>query len=108
MKKEDRIKEIVSMEQSAYEELLANLIVKFYRPGFDEILLNLQDKNRLSLMRFIVMLNTKFKAINKIVPLLKISAKTIDAQGGFVLTNNAESIDCTIETLLQNNEPLLP
>ena len=35
MAEEDRMKKIVSMPQQEYEELLANLIVKYYRPGFD-------------------------------------------------------------------------
>ena len=108
MAEEDRMKKIVSMPQQEYEELLANLIVKYYRPGFDEIQFNLRDKNRLSLMRFIVMLNAKFKATGRGVPLLKIAAQTADIQGGFVLTDGANTIDCTLATLLQNDESLLP
>lgn len=104
---EDRIAEIVSMQQQEYEELLANLIVHFYRPGYDMFCLNLRDKNRLSLMRFIVMLNAKFKATGKIVPLLKIAGESIEAQGGFVLSNGAETIDCTLETLLKEHEAIL-
>lgn len=108
MAEEDRLQKIVSMPQHDYEELLANLIVKFYLPGFNEIQFNLRDKNRLSLMRFIVMLNAKFKATGRVVPLLKIAGETIESQGGFVLTNGTQTIDCTLETLLQNNENLLP
>ena len=108
MAEEDRLQKIVSMPQHDYEELLANLIVKFYLPGFNEIQFNLRDKNRLSLMRFIVMLNAKFKATGRVVPLLKIAGETIESQGGFVLTNGTQIIDCTLETLLQNNENLLP
>jgi len=104
---EDRIAKIVSMQQQEYEDLLANLIVNFYRPGFDTIFLNLRDKNRLSLMRFIVILNAKFKATGKIVPLLKIAGEIIDAQGGFVLSNGVETIDCTLETLLTEHEAIL-
>lgn len=108
MAEEDRMKKIVSMPQQEYEELLANLIVKYYRPGFDEIQFNLRDKNRLSLMRFIVMLNAKFKATGRVVPLLKIAAQTADIQGGFVLADGTNTIDCTLATLLQNDESLLP
>ena len=108
MAEEDKLKKIVSMPQHEYEELLANLIVKFYRSGFNEIMFNLRDKNRLSLMRFIVMLNAKFKATGRVVPLLKIAAETADTQGGFVLSNGIETIDCTLETLLFQNEDLLP
>lgn len=107
MAEEDKLKKIVSMPQHEYEELLANLIVKFYRPGFNEIMFNLRDKNRLSLMRFIVMLNVKFKATGRVVPLLKIATDTTDSQGGFVLSNGTETIDCTLETLLFQNEELL-
>lgn len=108
MAEDSRLNKIVSMPQQEYEELLANLIVKFYRSGFDEIVFNLYDKNRLSLMRFIVMLNVKFKATGRIVPLLKIAAETADTQGGFLLSNGTETIDCTMETLLLKNEELLP
>lgn len=103
----DKMNSIISLPQQEYEELLANLIVKYYRTGFDEIMFNLKDKNRLSLMRFIVMLNSKFKAQGKVVPLLNIAAETINSQGGFMLTNGNDIIDCTFETLLQNNESLL-
>lgn len=104
---EDRIAKIVSMQQQEYEELLANLIVHFYRPGYDTFFLNLRDKNRLSLMRFIVMLNAKFKATGKVVPLLKIAGEGIDAQGGFILSNGVGTIDCTLETLLKEHEAIL-
>lgn len=107
MEKEDKMQRIVSMPQQEYEELLANLIVKYYRTGYNELLFNLRDKNRLSLMRFIVMLNAKFKAKGMIVPLLKISGKTIDSQGGFMLTNGVDTVDCTFETLLNKQEDLL-
>ena len=103
----DRIEDIASLQQQVYEELLANLIVHFYRPGFDTLLLNLRDKNRLSLMRFIVMLNAKFKAIGKIVPLLKIGGQSIETQGGFLLSNGEETIDCTLETLLKEHKAIL-
>ena len=108
MAEEDKLKKIVSMPQHEYEDRLANLIVKFYRSGFNEIMFNLRDKNRLSLMRFIVMLNAKFKATGRVVPLLKIAAETADTQGGFVLSNGIETIDCTLETLLFQNEDLRP
>lgn len=108
MADESRITKIVSMPQPEYEEFLANVITKYYKPGFDEIVFNLNDKNRLSLMRFIVMLNARFKEMGMIVPLLKFSDRTIDVQGGFELTNGTDSIDCSLETLIEQNESLLP
>lgn len=98
---------LISLPQYDYEEFLANLIVKNYRPGYDEIMFNIRDKNRLSLIRFIVLLNNKFKSMGKIVPLIKISSKTIDTEGGFVLKNGDNKIDCTVETLLKSKAEIL-
>lgn len=107
MANDERIKKIISKEQVEYEELLSNLVVKYYSEGFNEILFNLRDKNRLSLMRFIVMLNTKFKATGRIVPLINISSRVIETEGGFMLTDGEKTIDCTLETLIKNDEELL-
>ena len=105
---DERIKTIANMPQNDYEDLLVRIIAKHHKEGFNEVLFNLRDKNRLSLMRFIVSLNAKFKELGKVVPLLKISATTIDSVGGFHLTNGENVIDCSLETLINNGEELLP
>lgn len=96
------IEHVVTMPQYDYEELLANIITAHMRPGYDEIVLNLRDKNRLSMIRFIVLLNNKRKSPDQGMPLLKISSEVIDAAGGCLLKNGADCIDCTLETLLKN------
>lgn len=98
---------IVSMPQYDYEELLANLVVAYVQPGYDEIVFNLRDKNRLSLIRFIVLLNNKIKQSGSVLPLLKIANETIDAAGGFLLKCGKQHIDCTIETLLERKKKFL-
>ncbi len=105
-----RAKEIiVSMPQYDYEEFLANLVVLYIQPGYDEIAFNLRDKNRLSLIRFIVLLNTKIKQSGRSMPLLRISPETIDAEAGFLLKCGMQVIDCTVDALLASKkESLLP
>jgi len=98
---------LFSMPQHTYEEWLADLIVKYYRPGFDYISFNITDKNRISLIRFIVLLNAKFKEKGMVVPLLKIAHDTVDTEAGFVLLNEDARIDCTLDALLLAKEPLL-
>lgn len=96
------LEHVVSMPQYDYEELLANIITAHMRPGYDEIVLNLRDKNRLSMIRFIVLLNNKRKSPEQGMPLLKISSEITDAAGGCLLKNGADCIDCTLETLLEH------
>ncbi len=93
---------ITSMPQHDYEEFLADMVVVHAKPGFEEIVFNLQDKNRLSLIRFIVLVNNKTKDEGRVMPLLKIAAETVDAAGGFLLRRGDETINCTVETLLQD------
>ncbi len=103
----NRAKErIVSMPQYDYEELLANLVVLHIQPGYDEIAFNLRDKNRLSLIRFIVLLNTKIKQSGRSMPLLRISPETIQAEAGFLLKRGNDTIDCTIDALLASKKDL--
>lgn len=92
---------ILNMSQSAYEDWLSYLVVEHIRPGFHELCLNLEDKNRLSLMRFIVLVNKKSKESGEAIPLLNISKSTIETKAGFILKNGADEIDCTIETLIK-------
>ena len=91
---------ILSLPQDKYEEFLAELVSFYIEPGYDEMVLNLTDKNRLSLIRFIVLLNTKFKQAGKATTLVKISNDTIDSEFGFVLKNGENEIDCSAEKLL--------
>ena len=91
---------IVSLPQDKYEEFLAELVSYYIEPGYDEMALNLNDKNRLSLIRFIVLLNAKFKEAGKASILVKISNEVIDSEGGFVLINGENRIDCSMESLL--------
>ncbi len=98
---EEAEKAILSMSQHAYEDWLSHLVVEHIRPGFHELCLNLEDKNRLSLMRFIVLVNKKSKDTGETIPLLKISKDIIETKAGFILKNGAEKIDCTIETLMK-------
>lgn len=91
---------ILSLSQDKYEEFLAELVSFYIEPGYDEMLLNLNDKNRLSLIRFIVLLNTKFKQAGKATTLVKISNTVIDSPAGFVLTNGKSKIDCSLDALL--------
>ncbi len=101
------IKKIKNMKQSAYEEWIADTIVKVATEDVDEIVFNLNDKNRLSLISFIVTLNSKIKASGKKLPLLKIAKDVIDSSGGFILRGKNTEIDCSLETLLNgNNEEL--
>lgn len=93
---------IVALPQHDYEELLASIITAHMHPGYDEIVLNLRDKNRLSMIRFIVLMNNKRKSPEQGMPLLKISSEVIDAAGGCLLKNGADCVDCTLETLLKN------
>ena len=99
--------QIASMPQHDYEDLLASLVCQYLEPGYDEIVFNLRDKNRLSLIRFIVLLNTKVKQTGKVLPLLNIASETTDAVGGFLLKNGEKRIDCTIETLLAKQKEAL-
>lgn len=92
---------VVTMPQHEYEEWLAHLVVTHIKPGFDKISFNLRDKNRLSLMRFIVLLNTKAKGLGEAMPLLNIARDTVDTEAGFVLKNGDSEIDCTIEFLIE-------
>ena len=96
------VEHVASIPQYDYEELLANIITAHMRPGYDEIVLNLRDKNRLSMIRFIVLLNNKRKSPDQGMPLLKISSEVIDTAGGCLLKNGTDCIDCTLETLLKN------
>ena len=91
---------IVSMPQHDYEELLANIVVAYAKPECVEMTFNIRDKNRLSLIRFIVLMNNKIKQSGRILPLMKISADTVDAEGGFLLKGDGVCIDCTLEALL--------
>ncbi len=91
---------ILSLTQDKYEEFLAELVTFYIEPGYDEMALNLNDKNRLSLIRFIVLLNTKFKQAGKATSLVKISNEVIESEGGFVLKNGENRIDCSMESLL--------
>lgn len=91
---------IVSMPQHEYEELLANIVVAYAKPECREMVFNIRDKNRLSLIRFIVLMNNKIKQSGRILPLMKMSAETMDAEGGCLLKGGDVCIDCTLETLL--------
>ena len=91
---------IVSMPQHEYEELLANIVVAYAKPECNEMVFNLRDKNRLSLIRFIVLMNNKIKQSGRSLPLMKMSAETVDSEGGFLLKGGDVCIDCTLETLL--------
>ncbi len=91
---------IVSMPQHEYEELLANIVVAYAKPECSEIVFNIRDKNRLSLIRFIVLMNSKIKQSGRALPLMKMSAETVDTEGGFLLKGGDVHIDCTLETLL--------
>ncbi len=92
---------VLNMSQHEYEDWLSCLVVEHIRPGFHELCLNLEDKNRLSLMRFIVLVNKKSKSLGETIPLLNISKNTIETEAGFILKNGADEIDCTIETLIK-------
>lgn len=91
---------ILSLPQDKYEEFLSELVSHYIEPGYDEMILNLNDKNRLSLIRFIVLLNTKFKQLGKATMLVKISNTVIDTKAGFILTDGKNKIDCSLESLL--------
>lgn len=93
---------ILNMSQHEYEDWLSGLVVEHIRPGFHELCLNVEDKNRLSLMRFIVLINKKAKGTGETIPLLNISKNTIETEAGFILRNGTDAIDCTIETLIKN------
>ena len=91
---------IVSMPQHEYEELLANIVVAYAESECDEMVFNIRDKNRLSLIRFIVLMDSKIKQSGRTLSLMKMSAETVDAEGGFLLVGKDVRIDCTLETLL--------
>lgn len=94
-------KTILNLSQHEYEDWLSYLVVEHIRPGFCELCLNLEDKNRLSLMRFIVLLSKKSKGTGETIPLLNISKDIIETKAGFILKNGSDEIDCTIETLIK-------
>ena len=95
---------ILSLSQYDYEDWLASLIVRYEQPGYDTLAFNINDKNRLSMIRFIVSINNKLKGTGRSVPLFKIARHTIDTKAGFYLLNGESVIDCTIETLLANQK----
>lgn len=106
---EQALEHITTMRQYDYEELLASMVAAYFVPGYEEIVFNLEDKNRLSLIRFIVLINNKMKNAGRVMPLFNISNQTIDAKGGFLLKSGTDCIDCTIETLLaEKKRPLAP
>ena len=100
----DALDYIVCLPQQEYEELLADIVVTYATPGYEEIVLNVDDKNRLSLIRFIVLINNRIKNEGRTMPLLKFSTDSVETAGGFLLKNGDEIIDCTLEALFKKKK----
>ena len=98
---------IINLPQHEYEEFLADIVVSYADSGTEEMVLNLRDKNRLSLIRFIVLVNNRMKNKGRSIPLIKFSSEITDAAGGFLLKNGTKTVDCTLETLLAEKKTSL-
>lgn len=100
----DAMDYIIHLSQHDYEELMADIVVAYATPDYEEIVLNVNDKNRLSLIRFVVLINNRIKNERRTMPLLKFSTDTAETAGGFLLKNGENIIDCTLETLFEKKK----
>ncbi len=92
--------EIINMPLSDYEELMVELIVASSEEGDEEIIFNTRDSGRISLLRFLVRVNSKLKADGVKAPRMLISEDNINASGGFLLKKGDIVVNNTIEALL--------
>ena len=89
-----------------YEELLCDLIARV-ADGGEEILLCQRDRDRISLLRFLVMVNNKLKLEGLDTPGLLMSDEVLEADGGFVLKKGDITVNCSLKMLLSEKREVL-
>lgn len=97
---------ILFMPVYDYEELLCDLIARV-ADGGEEILLCQRDRDRISLLRFLVMVNNKLKLEGLDTPGLLMSDEVLEADGGFVLKKGDITVNCSLKMLLSEKREVL-
>lgn len=93
---------ILNMPAAEYEEFLATQIVSAADSGNEAIVLTNRDHDRISLLRFLVTVNTKLKQDGIKDAKLTISSEILEAESGFLLKKGDIVIDNSLDKLLKS------